>query len=129
MKRAFVILVLLLGAWTYVPVRERTYIPLYDRLSPLLHKLIEPSQEGAARQKARQLLRILVIENNQGRPLPEPRDFARWVNRRLNASDAATDPWGSTYYYYRRDGRITVGSPGPDRRIGTDDDIIVSAQP
>lgn len=129
MKRTFVILVLLLGAWTYEPARERTYLPLYDRASPLLHKLIEPSQEGAARQKGRQLLRLLVIERNQGRPLPEPHDFARWVNHRMNASDGATDPWGRSYYFQRQGGRIVVGSPGPDGLVGTNDDITVSAQP
>jgi hypothetical protein len=129
MKKAFIILVLLLGAWTYVPVRERTYVPIFQRLGPWGMKLVQPSQEGAARTKAQHLLRMLIVDLRQGRALPDPQNFDHWVRSRTDEADPTLDPWGSLYYYERRDNRIVVGSPGPDRRRGTADDIIVIGGP
>jgi hypothetical protein len=129
MKKVFIIGVLLLGAWTYEPMRERTYVPLFAQLGPLGQRLIAPSQEGAARQKGRHLLRLLIIELRQGRPLPEPRGFEEWARQRLNDPEAARDPWGAAYWYEREHNRITVGSRGPDGQRGTADDIVVTGTP
>jgi hypothetical protein len=130
MKRAAIIVLLLLGAWTYEPARARTYEPVFGFLGPQALRLVEPSQEGAARTKARHLLRMLIADLRQGRPLPDRNDFDQWVRSRTNEDEPTRDPWGSLYYFdRRRDGTVVVGSPGPDRTRGTADDIIVTGKP
>lgn len=43
----------------------------------------------------------------------------------LNAQAELTDRWGTPYYFHALSGtRMEVVSPGPDRKLGNDDDLI-----
>jgi general secretion pathway protein G len=42
----------------------------------------------------------------------------------LDKSSNLVDPWGSPYTISCADDDITVISPGPDKKIGTEDDIV-----
>lgn len=42
---------------------------------------------------------------------------------------ALQDHWGSPYVYERGAGEVTLRSAGPDRAMGTSDDIVVKVRP
>lgn len=46
----------------------------------------------------------------------------------LKGKEAPKDPWGSEYYYVSDGNSFTLKSAGPDRTIGTQDDIAVESQ-
>lgn len=46
----------------------------------------------------------------------------------LKGKEAPKDPWGSEYYYVSDGNSFTLKSAGPDRTIGTQDDIEVESQ-
>jgi hypothetical protein len=125
MKAILIILVLLGAAWSIPEVRSRTYEPAFKRLGPTGEKLLAPTYRAGARSQANHMFRIMSLDRDQGRPLPEPQTFQRWIRSRLG-EEATLDPWGSPYYMERERSMITIGSPGPDRRRGTDDDIRVT---
>jgi hypothetical protein len=50
------------------------------------------------------------------------------VQRRDFEKDAAVDPWGSEYYIRKTRKTYYVGSPGKDRIVGTEDDIVSPVQ-
>ncbi len=55
--------------------------------------------------------------------MPEPREFPRWLEGRYNG-DATRDSWGNTYVLVLRRHAFDVVSYGPDKKRGTDDDIV-----
>lgn len=46
----------------------------------------------------------------------------------LKGKESPRDPWGSDYYYVSDGSSFSMKSAGPDRTIGTQDDISVESQ-
>jgi hypothetical protein len=51
-------------------------------------------------------------------------NFEAWLRRDYSGSDV--DPWDNAWYLQVGRRQYTVGSMGPDRQLGTGDDITVS---
>jgi hypothetical protein len=56
---------------------------------------------------------------------PQPGSLAGWLQQRDR--DAA-DPWGSAYYLELFADSFVVGSPGPDARARSEDDLRLARQ-
>ncbi len=78
-----------------------------------------PSKNGT------ELARLLASEIKRGDP---PRIHGPYVDfGKETPEKAALDPWGTPLLYERSDDglRFTLGSAGPDRKFGTDDDTVI----
>jgi len=64
----------------------------------------------------------LDVRLGRGEGLPD--GFEGWLRRDYSGSEL--DPWGNLYYLARGRRDYTVGSMGPDRVQGTDDDMTVT---
>ena len=113
MKKAFLLVVVLVGVGLLVP-----------RSREQLVQLVGPfSQAGQRRSAERQLEKIVADIQSAEREtgaIPEPGMFAGWLTQR---NHRAEDPWSSRYYFEVYADSFVVGSPGPDARIRTDDDL------
>lgn len=128
MVKYIIILVLLVGAATSIPqIRNRVIPPLAAALGPTGERMMTPVKKWKAKTRCEDLLRELRATNTSGRPIPEPKGFTAWAQFVLRVPDAGIDPWGSRYYYKQIRTQMTVGSPGPDLKRETVDDITVSA--
>jgi Type II secretion system (T2SS), protein G len=87
-----------------------SFIPITDEIG---RRLVPRRIETMADQ--------LDVRLGRGEGLPDR--FDGWLRR--DYSGTPEDPWGTQYYLVvgRRD--FTVGSSGPDRTQGTDDDLTV----
>ena len=67
----------------------------------------------------------LEIENHRqrGRGYRSPRGFYDWVRANVESVEDGVDPWGEPYYLEMTRQHVIVGSPGPDRALGTEDDL------
>ena len=80
------------------------------------HARIEQAQSDAATvRSAAELWRV-----DRG-DCPTTSDLRE--GRLLNASTRELDPWDSPWSIDCSDGEIVVVSPGPDRQLGTEDDV------
>ena len=113
MKKAFIILVVL-GAIALLDPRSRAQIvALVGRASVAGREL---SAERTLKSIAEELQRTAAETG----VYPQPAEFHRWLVQ--NHRDAE-DPWGSPYYLELFSDSFVVGSPGPDTRRRTDDDL------
>lgn len=126
-KFFFIALVVILAVTTIPAIRSRVMPPVARVLGPTGEKIATPVKRWKAKNGANNLLRELQAETTAGRPLPPPFEFKAWAQRELRDPEAGTDPWGSPFYLEPGRGSIvTVGSPGPDLKKGTADDVEVS---
>ncbi len=77
----------------------------------------------SVRNEARTLAQELQKREIAGQTLPRPQDFQAYLQRRTISGSPGLDKWGAPYYMLLGGDSITVVSPGPDGRPGTDDDI------
>jgi hypothetical protein len=126
-KFFFIALVIVLAVTTIPAIRNRVMPPVSRALGPTGEKIATPAKRWKAENGAKTLLRELQAEATAGRPMPAPKEFAQWAVRELRDPEAGTDPWGSPYFLKPGKGAtVIVGSPGPDRKKGTEDDIELS---
>lgn len=57
---------------------------------------------------------------------PHPEYFEDWLIQEFRV--AVRDPWGEKLYYTINPSEVTVGSKGPDKQMGTQDDIVTVRQ-
>ena len=115
MSRIVWILVFVLGAVLLVP-------PLRERAAPHLEFALNPLYRWEAKNRVNAIYRVLERARAEGRGLPLPRNFQRFLTD-TEGSSAALDPWGEPYFLVRERNTFRVSSPGPDRVPGTADDI------
>lgn len=130
MFKFILIMLFVIGTVTTVPpVRNRVLPalePLIVKLGPIGEKMITPVRKYQAQTGATNALRELSQQRTQGREIPNVRTFSSWLQRAMRNDSAAFDPWGERYYLRTARGTVSVGSPGPDRKKETSDDIIVT---
>jgi general secretion pathway protein G len=86
--------------------------------------IYKDTQKKAAKMNASELRKVASQwrMTHLGEECP---DFARLhADRLIDKESSARDPWGSPYTIVCADDDITVFSPGPDKKIGTEDDIV-----
>lgn len=134
MKRLFLLAVLAaLVVATVPPLRERAaphVRPILARaevvLDPLISRLLDPVFRWSARSEEQRYITTLQRRIKLNEPLPGPRDFQRFLAENAYSGRSGRDPWGSPYYLVITRDSIRVGSPGPDMKRGTADDIVES---
>jgi hypothetical protein len=118
MPRVGWILLFLIGAVVFIE-------PLRERVRPEVEFALNPVYRWEAKNRVNAISRVLERARSEGRPLPRPRDFHRFLAE-LEGDEAALDPWGQPYFLARRRRSFQVGSAGPDRTSHTPDDILSS---
>ena len=128
MFKFIIITLIIVGAVTSVPpIRQRVLPPLAKALGPTGERMMTPMKRWEAKTDCDDLVRELRQENTAGRQIPAPDKFTAWARWELRNPEAGVDPWGSRYYLKPPlRGQVTVGSPGPDLKKGTPDDIVVT---
>lgn len=121
MTRILWLLVFLLAAVLFVK-------PLRERARPQIEYVLNPIYRWEAKNRVKDIQRVLERERSQERALPRPRDFQRFITAREGAR-AAIDPWEQPYYLVMTRRTFQVGSMGPDRQRNTVDDILSPPEP
>jgi hypothetical protein len=115
-KKAILFLVILAGLALLEP-RSRTQIM----------RLVEPIGVAGREHSAERALKRIAEDVQQTVAetgiYPQPGDFDRWL---VQSHGSAEDPWGSRYYLELFADSFVVGSPGPDARRQTSDDLRLS---
>jgi hypothetical protein len=67
-----------------------------------------------------EIMRAILGDNPKGAKLGPPDDMV------LNGSGELVDHWGTPYFFHQLSAtKMEIWSAGPDKRIGTGDDIIL----
>jgi general secretion pathway protein G len=86
--------------------------------------MYKDAQKSTAKMNAAEL-RKMAAQWRMTHVGEECPDIARLrADRLMDKQSNAQDPWGSPYTIICADDDITVFSPGPDKKIGTEDDIV-----
>jgi hypothetical protein len=99
-----------------------------ERVRPQIETVLNPIYRWEARNRVKDISRVLERERSQEHPLPKVRDFQRFLAAREGAQ-SAVDPWDQPYYLLMTRRTFQVGSAGQDRRPNTADDILSPAEP
>jgi hypothetical protein len=120
MRYFFIALLVFVGAVALVP-------SLREQVLPGVKATVDSRRIEEANTRIQE---ISVLAKARERQLPAPAGFKAFVDRGLpNYRNAGTDPWGTPYYLKRDKFNFWVGSAGPDKVVGTEDDILSSATP
>jgi general secretion pathway protein G len=86
------------------------------------------SQKKTARLSASSLRRLVGIWR-MGHPGDECPNVARLrADKMIDGESSSNDPWGSPYAIKCPEDDVVVVSPGPDKKEGTADDIVVPTE-
>lgn len=130
MKNVLLLLLLILLVLS-VPQLRAFAAPVIDPVGeqivvvsqPLVDRVRKPFFEWKARDEARAIIILLRDHEAIGQPLPQPRDFQEFLQRRHRSNRSGIDPWGTPYYIDYRQTDVVVGSAGADLEPKTEDDI------
>lgn len=93
-------------------------------------RYFDRAREKTARTQISMIEQALELyKMEQGRYPTTDEGIATLVkNGYLKGKDVPKDPWGSDYYYVSDGNSFTLKSAGPDRSLGTQDDISTESQ-
>ena len=97
---------------------------LRKRVEPHLAFALDPLYEWQVKDRVAEMARGLQSDLAAGRPLPTEREFEAYLTGRYPGDDAHLDPWGTPYYLKRVRNVVQIGSAGPDRERGSEDDVL-----
>jgi hypothetical protein len=100
-----------------------TIQPLRERARPQIEFVLNPIYRWEAKNRVNEIYRVLERERAQGTPIPTPRHFNAFLAQR-DGADAAVDPWKEPFYLAATRRSYYVGSAGPDRLRGNEDDLV-----
>jgi hypothetical protein len=87
-------------------------------------QLVGKIGSGGQQRTAQHALKFIVSDIRQAAretgAYPVPGALTSWLEQRGREGE---DPWGSSYYFELSADSFVVGSPGPDSRVRTDDDL------
>jgi hypothetical protein len=118
----------ILGILVLVVAAVLLFEPLRERARPQIEWALGPAYRWEAKNRVNDLHRVLERERALGSPPPEPRHFQKFITSREGAA-AALDPWGEPFFLETTRTTMRVGSPGPDRLRGSQDDIFSRQTP
>ncbi len=113
MKKVILLLIAVAAVAFLVP-RSR------DRIMSAIPFLSEASNQRSATRALQQIAAYVQTTATQTGRYPRTDAFPDWL---MQAELSAEDPWGSGYYLEVFPDSFVVGSPGPDSRRRTPDDI------
>ena len=117
MARVIIVLLILLGASLYFP---KTRPVVMEFLGPVVNPVLRWQTDGEMDRIARELESL----NRQGSNIPMPgASFQNWMERRFMGG-ANEDAWGVNYTFHIWRDSTGIVSNGPDREIGTADDLV-----
>lgn len=121
MKYVFYLLIVL-GAALYFP-QSRAVIT--DFVEPVLTPILRSSTQD----EMERIVGDLETELQTGFNLPSRgQGFQDWLRKNYQGSSSREDSWGGEYILQVRRRTFRVVSAGPDREMGTLDDIVVTGQ-
>jgi hypothetical protein len=134
LKKLLLLILIFVGVATSVqPVRERVeprFRPIRDyvvrEVGPEIRRGIDPVYRWSAVQEMRQIARELRQRELSFLPLPQPREFQKFLERQHYGGKNGLDPWDTPYMLVLKRDSIVVISAGPDRERNTTDDIRVA---
>ena len=112
--KIIVLIVLGFAAALYFPNSRQVMI---DKAEPV----IQPVLVWSADREIQRLSDGVRMEARETGP-PSMRSWNRWLEENFSG-DAATDPWGTLYYYQAWADSFAILSDGPDGAKDTEDDI------
>lgn len=93
----------------------------WSHVTPHLRFITDPIRRNLAEREMSVIVGRLQEDHRSGRPLPDD-SFQAWVR---GATTVGRDPWQNAYYLVTNDdGKVYVGSNGPDGKRGTADDVL-----
>jgi len=131
MKKILTLILVLALIMAIPPLRMRlgaASVPLLERLGPVGAGLLDPARRMGARARTSAIMNMLLNEREEGREPPSERNFQAWLQR-ADEGETGLDPWGRPYWLGRERSVLIVGSSGPDRQRGTEDDITQRSTP
>ena len=96
---------------------------LRAKAEPYVQPVLDPVYEWQTTGRVNEIAKAILTQTDMDRPPPTSRTFGEFLQHRYASEAAARDSWGTPYYLRRSHRSITVGSAGPDRKVGTADDI------
>jgi hypothetical protein len=103
---------------------------LRERVLPHVEPALNPWRKMAAADQVTRIGRFVEHEARVTRREPLPRDLPRILGEVFpGRSDVKRDPWGEPFFLRRRGDGFEIGSAGPDRIVGTPDDILSRRYP
>lgn len=114
--RFAITLMILFWLWTLLPTIGAAI------LSP-----IRCAQGVATAIELHQIRKMLLNQRTLNGGYPDDQAFAALMSSHFssNLKDPALDSWGQPYYYCRTSDGFILQSGGPDRCLGTGDDLLV----
>jgi hypothetical protein len=97
--------------------------PLRAKAAPHVERGLNPLYVWSAKTDVNDYREALLLTEQIGRQLPAPAEFSGFLRNRYSPK-AIYDPWGTPYYLKIQGRSLIVGSAGPDREPGTDDDVL-----
>lgn len=126
MKKLLVVLIVIGFAWTIPAARERiqdVLAPIGEALRPAVDFALNPTRRAGTAREEQFILREIENQRQMGHGLPDPGAFHEWVMTHVESVEDGLDPWGQPFYLEVGRQHFVVGSAGPDRTVGTADDI------
>jgi hypothetical protein len=122
-KKLLILAVIVAFAWSIPAARQRMARmaePVVERMGPVV---ANPIRRYNTRNELVVLMRELTQEYQARVPLPNARNFQAWLERNTLSGRDGKDAWGNAYFLRQDRVGITIGSPGEDGQVGTEDDI------
>ncbi|NIN71603.1 MAG: hypothetical protein GTO46_06665 [Gemmatimonadetes bacterium] len=115
--KKFILLLIAVAAIAFLEPRSRAHI------MSAVPFLSDANNQRTATRALEQIAAYVQATATQSGRYPLTETFPNWL---MQAELSAEDPWGSAYYLEVFPDSFVVGSPGPDSRRRTPDDIRVA---
>ena len=96
---------------------------LRAKAKPYVQPALSPLYEWQATGRVNEIAKAILAQAELDRPLPTDRTLSEFLQHRYANEAAARDPWGTPFFLKSSRRSLTVGSAGPDQKVGTADDI------
>jgi len=113
MKKVLIFLIIAGGVALFEPRSRQQIIDLFPSLSATTHR-------RKAERAVRQIALDVKKDADETGTHPQSSEFGAWLAENRHGAE---DPWGSNYYFELHPDSFVVGSPGPDTKRRTEDDI------
>ena len=133
MKRLLLAALLLVLLTLSIPALRERAMPKYratgtwvwDRVEGPLSPALTPWRRMQTQAEMGRVVNLLIGWRNRGFPPPQTEDLPQFMLR-ASLDSTATDEWGSPYNLKLEPDSVFLQSYGPDRQLGTEDDIVVA---
>lgn len=125
-KKVLIFIVVLAAVWAWPAGRAKLggfLHPVLQHLGPVGRKAEAPMKKHTAKVQVAAIANGIEHAREEGKELPDPRTFSRWLRGRAMFEAKDLDPWGNAYFLTGQHPTFLIGSSGPDGVKGNADDI------